>query len=79
MINDKLSVDGHPDLYRDPISGAIINNNQNEYDNYIKSYRSRMNEKQRLSNMEYDLDNIKHELDEIKGLLKLLCDSTVNN
>jgi hypothetical protein len=79
MMDNKISVDGYPDLYRDPISGAIINNNKNEYDGYIKSLKARMNEKQRISNMECDLDNIKCELNEIKSLLKALCNTTDSN
>ena len=67
---DKLKVDGHPDLYRDPKSGAIINKNSSDYETYIKTYRSRMTEKERLSNMETDLTELKSEINEIKNLLR---------
>jgi formiminotetrahydrofolate cyclodeaminase len=67
---EKLIVDGHPDLYRDAKSGAIVNKNSIEYENYIKTYRSRMSEKERLSSMESNLIDLKFEINEIKELLK---------
>ena len=67
---DKLKVDGHPDLCRDPKSGAIINKNSSDYETYIKTYRSRMTEKERLLNMETDLTELKSEINEIKNLLR---------
>lgn len=69
---DKLVVDGHPDLYRDPKSGAIVNNNQNDYESYIKSYKNRRSEKEKISNMESTLSELKSEIDEIKDLLRQL-------
>lgn len=69
-MNNRISVDGHPDLQRDSLSGAIINNNTTEYENYIKTMKSRVTEKQKIENIESDLTNIKSELNEIKDLLK---------
>lgn len=66
---NKLNVDGHPDLYRDPSSGAIINQNSTDYESYIKSYRIRQSEKAKLENMESDLQSLKDEIGEIKTLL----------
>lgn len=62
---EKLLVDGHPNLYRDTNSGAIINNNSEEYKNYIKSYQLRQEQTQRL-------DKVESELTEIKFLLTKL-------
>jgi hypothetical protein len=56
---EKLLVDGHPNLYRDKNSGAIINNNSDEYENYIKSYQLRNEQSQRLDKVENDLTEIK--------------------
>jgi sugar-specific transcriptional regulator TrmB len=69
---DKIVVDGHPDLYRDSNSGAIINKNSNEYESYINSYKKRLNEKERLHNVETDLNDLKGEINEIKKLLTQL-------
>jgi hypothetical protein len=59
---NKLNVDGHPDLYRDPSSGAIINRNSTEYESYIRSYKIRQSEKAKLENMESNLQNLKNEI-----------------
>jgi hypothetical protein len=67
---DKLIVDGHPDLYRDPKNGAIVNSNSSEYEAYIKTHRSRMSEKEKMVNMESDLKTLRDEINEIKTLLK---------
>lgn len=69
---DRLKVDGHPDLCRDPRSGAIINKNSLDYETYMKTYKTRLGEKERLMNMETDLNELKSEIDEIKDLLRQL-------
>ena len=58
-----IKVEGHPNLYRDEKTGAILNCDQNGYSNYIKS-------RERMSTQRNEIDNIKAELDEIKSLLK---------
>ncbi len=63
---EKLNVEGHPNLYRDLKSGAIINENSIEYQNYMEMYRKKQRQSERI-------DNIENELSEIKQLLyKLL-------
>lgn len=69
---EKVKVDGHPDLYRDVKSGAIINKNSSDYENYMRTHRVRMTEKQKINEMESDLNSIKDEISEIKFLLKQL-------
>ena len=58
---DMQPVEGHKYLYRDK-SGAIVNTDTNEYNNYVK-LRS---EKQKQRN---EIDEIKKDIDEIKSLL----------
>jgi len=62
-MTKNLKVDGFPDLTRDGGSGAIINNNTRNYEEYMKSYKSRIQKEQRL-------DKIEDEISEIKDLLK---------
>mgnify|MGYP000190826634 CR=1 FL=1 len=68
----EIKVEGNPDLIRDASSKAIINKNQSEYNNYIKTAKIRQAEKNRIDNMESDLSSIKTEMNEIKDLLKQL-------
>lgn len=58
-----IKVEGHPNLYRDEVSGAIINYDSTSYNQYVNSLK-----KQELKKNE--LDNIKKDIAEIKSLLK---------
>ena len=60
---DKIKVDGHSNLYRDPKTGAVINSNCNDYENYMKAKANR-------EGMVSEINTLKQELDEIKQLLK---------
>ena len=60
-----IPVEGHKNLFRDPRTGAIINNNMNEYSNY------KMDRKRKIDQKE-ELDEMKRDIDEIKSLLKQL-------
>lgn len=60
-----IKVEGHPNLYRDEISGAIINCDSTAYNQYVNSIS-----KQELRKKE--LDEMRKDIDEIKSLLKEL-------
>jgi hypothetical protein len=62
----RIPVEGHPNLYRDSETNAIINCDKNEYDSYVNMVNNR--EKEKL-----EIKQIKDEMGEIKTLLyKLL-------
>lgn len=58
-----IKVEGHPNLYRDEVSGAIINCDTTAYNQYINSLS-----KQDLRKKE--LDDMKRDIAEIKSLLR---------
>jgi hypothetical protein len=60
-----IPVQGHPNLYRDENSGAIINYDNLAYNQYVNSLNIRQNEKK-------EIDNLKNEVSELKSLLKQL-------
>jgi hypothetical protein len=60
-----IKVEGHPNLYRDEQTGAIINCDTIGYNNYVTSLNKRDSQKR-------EIDNIKNEIIEIKSLLKEL-------
>lgn len=70
----KLQVDGHPNLYRDENTNAIINSNLIEYNNYMEIKRLKDQESKRVDNIENDLNHVKSELGEIKNLLRGILD-----
>ena len=61
----RVRVEGHPNLYRDEQTGAIINTDVEGYENYVKELNNREKEKQEFNQM-------KDEIQEIKSLLKQL-------
>jgi hypothetical protein len=60
-----IRVEGHPNLYRDERSGAIINCDSVAYNQYVNSLNARDSQKR-------EIDNIKNDVNEIKSLLKQL-------
>lgn len=67
MNYSKISDNLH--LYRDNLSGAIINSNTNEYENYLQQKRIKERENNKIAELEKDIHNIKNDLSEIKRLL----------
>ena len=66
------NVEGHADLVRDNSTGAILNNDKSEYENYIRMRAKRKEGTDRIDNMEDDLKSLKDDINEIKTLLKAL-------
>jgi predicted transcriptional regulator len=66
------NVKGHTDFIRDNSTGAILNNNSSEYDNYLKRRAKRQQGEDRIDNMEDDLKSLKDDINEIKTLLRAL-------
>ena len=66
------NVEGHSDLIRDNSTGAILNNDKSEYDNYISLRAKRKQGSERIDNMENVLKSLKDDINEIKTLLRAL-------
>ena len=60
-----IRVEGHPNLYRDEGSGAIINCDSVAYNQYINSLNTRDSQKRELNEMRKDIDEIKSLLKEL--------------
>jgi len=57
-----IKVEGHPHLYRDEKTGAIINCDNSGYDQYVKTLYYRENKDRELSDIRKDIDEIKSSL-----------------
>jgi hypothetical protein len=66
---DYLKVQGHNGLVRDISSGAIINTNRTEYEEYMERVRLAEQKDQLISQHTDEINNMKNELREIKDLL----------
>lgn len=60
-----IPVKGHPNLYRDEQTGAIINCDNYAYNQYVNSLNNRSSQKRELDQMKQDIDEIKSLLREI--------------
>ncbi len=60
-----IPVKGHPNLYRDENSGAIINCDDQAYNQYINSINNRRNQQLQIENLQKDVDEIKQLLKEL--------------
>jgi len=67
-----IPVEGHPNLYRDENTGAIINCDVSGYNQYV-SNRDRMNTQKQ------ELKELKSEINEIKKLLRELTNGSESN
>jgi len=69
-----LKVKSDVSLVRDTDSNAIINQNQSEFDKFLKVSQKKYEEKKKFDNMRSDLDSLKQDMDEIKSLLRNIMD-----
>ncbi len=66
------NVEGHADLIRDNSTGAILNNDVSQYNQYLTLRAKRQQGTNRIDNMENDLKDLKDDINEIKTLLRAL-------
>ena len=67
-----IPIEGFPNLFRDENSGAIVNCDTLEYQNYSKIRKNRLKEKE-------EIQNLKSEVSEIKNLLMELINESRRN
>lgn len=67
-----VQIEGKQGLVRDISSGAILNTNRTDYENYLAKRKQDAEQKQQLAEQQADINNIKNELTDIKDLLKTL-------
>ena len=60
-----IPIQGHKNLYRDEITGAVINKDDYGYAQYMKM-------KSKKDSQKDELDRMRNDIDEIKSLLKAL-------
>ena len=68
-MTDYLKVLGHNGLVRDTSSGAIINTNKTEYEEYMARMKEAEERENAISQHTVEINNIKNELQDIKSLI----------
>jgi wobble nucleotide-excising tRNase len=64
-----LKVEGHNGLVRDMSTGAIINTNRTEYDEYMARKRQAEQREMEISKHSEDINILKNEMQEIKSMI----------
>jgi len=67
-----IPVKGNSGLFRDSETGAIINNNTNEYNTYMTNRNKLLSEKERLNRVETKVENLSDDIGDIKRMLQQL-------
>ena len=67
-----VNIEGREGLVRDISSGAILNTNRSDYENYMIRKQQRQEQKATLDAQSAEINTLKAELEEIKSLLKTL-------
>lgn len=69
---NKIKVENHPNLYRDPKTNMIVNSDSLSYTSYMNMKNQKETERKRIEKLENDIGDVKNDLSEIKELLRNL-------
>jgi len=67
-----IPVEDHPGLFRDEVSGAIINKNRSDFDIYVSSRKRMRSKSERINDLETKVDNLTNDIGDIKSMLQSL-------
>ena len=69
-MNNYLKVESDTSLVRDMNSNAIVNQNQTEFDKFMKLSETKYKEKMEMKKLKDDVNTMESDLEEIKELLQ---------
>ena len=69
-MSDYIKVDSDTTLVRDLDSNAIINQNQDEYEKFMRVSKIKYEEKMEMKNLKNEVNSLKESMEEIKSLLR---------
>jgi len=67
-----IPVEDNPGLFRDEVSGAIINKNRSDFDIYVSSRKKMRSKSERINDLEEKVDNLTNDIGDIKSMLQSL-------
>ena len=67
-----IPVEDNPGLFRDEVSGAIINKNRSDFDIYVSSRKKMRTKAERINDLEAKVDNLTNDIGDIKSMLQSL-------
>lgn len=63
-------IEGNSNLLKDEVSGAVLNTNKTEYENYLLIKKQKEKENLKIHQLETEVNDIKNTLNEIHSLLR---------
>ena len=67
-----IPVEDNPGLFRDEVSGAIINKNRSDFDIYVSSRKKMRTKAERIDTLETKVDSLTNDIGDIKSMLQSL-------
>lgn len=71
-MNDLLKVEGERHLYKDPVTGVVLNNDMAGYEAYLAQRAANEAKREQINNVREEIDSMKEDIAEIKNILKFL-------
>ena len=65
-----IPVENHPELFRDTVTGAIVNKSKSDFDHYNKTRNRMLSKEQRINHLEQKVDNLSSDIGDIKSMLQ---------
>ena len=76
MHNDLIKVQENPGLRRDLNTNAIVDVDQDSYNQYINQKQDRISQRERFSQLEKRINNFESDISDIKSLLTRLLEKS---
>jgi hypothetical protein len=71
-MKNLIKIKDHKNLLRDLNTNAVINVDQQEYENYLKKRKSIIKKDEKVDQLQNEIEELKDSLNEMKDLVKLL-------
>lgn len=69
---NKIKIEGHSNLVKDPDTGAILSNKTTEYEQYIQMRNAKEQESRKVEYLYKEVSILKEDIQQIKNFLRNL-------
>ena len=65
-----IPVENHPELFRDTVTGAIVNKSISDFQRYSNTRNKMLSKEERINHLEQKVDNLSSDIGDIKSMLQ---------
>ena len=65
-----IPVENHPELFRDTVTGAIVNKSKSDFERYNNTRNKMLSKEERINHLEQKVDNLSSDIGDIKSMLQ---------